>query len=290
MSHQQPIPAAPALRVEKGPSLPIVTHRHRSALDQLGSAFAEARPVAILTGERKSGVSHLIDRFVAGMDGDVAVARTTQPYSDDNAGMREVIQAIGFDPQNISRADLEHEFTSVLSYQMYNNRRTIICFEETQSSARSVLDRVRRFVELETKEKFGLMVILSGRPSLNELLIEPPFDAICAHAGQHIALEPFTLIDTREHISREVEAAGIVDIDQEFESGAITLIHELCAGVPAAVDNLCCKCIQLTDEEDTAPVTTELVKKADKLLRRDFSMSANGRKLPLKSRCFSRVE
>jgi len=52
-----------------------------------------------------------------------------------------------------------------------------------------------------------------------------------------------------------------------FEFNAITLIHELCAGVPDAISTLCCKCRELAGEKGTAPVTTDLVKKAGKLLR-----------------------
>ncbi len=130
-----------------------------------------------------------------------------------------------------------------------------------------LLDKVRHLVELEAEGKFGLMVILSGRPSLNELLYEPPLDAIRAQAGPRIALAPFTQAETREYIKLRIESAGTTDISQAFEFHAITLIHELCAGVPDAVSTLCCNCLQLADEEDTAPVSTDTVKKAARLLR-----------------------
>ncbi len=159
-----------------------------------------------------------------------------------------------------------------LSLQKAHHRRTIICIEEAQDNGWWMLDGVRRLVELEMEGKFGLMVILSGRPSLNELLNEPPLDAICPQAGQRIVLAPFTLAQTREYIRRRIESAGTLDIGQAFEFDAITLIHELSAGVPDAVSNLCTTCLQLADEEDTTPVTTDLVKKAGKLLRLPSTM------------------
>lgn len=266
MSHQQ---LAPVMPVETRSSWPVLGHSHRDALDHLARAFADARPVSILISEWESGARYLVDDFVADFADDVAVARITNPCSDPIAGMREVIQAIGFDSEKMSLADLENDLTTFLSAQRDNHRRTIICFEETQDQAWWVLERVRRLVELEAKEKFGLMVILSVRPSLNELLVEPPFDVICVHAGQRIALAPFTLVETREYISREIEAAGIPDIGQVIELDAITLLHELCEGVPDTIDTLCCACIQLTNEEDTAPVTTDLVRKVNKQLQQE---------------------
>jgi type II secretory pathway predicted ATPase ExeA len=255
--------------VETRSSLPVLGHSHHDALDHLSRAFAEARPVSILISEWDSGASYLIDDFVADLGGDVAVVRITKPCSDPIAGMREVISAIGFNSEKTSLADLENDLTAFLSAQRDNHRRTIICFEETQDQAWWVLERVRRLVELEAKEQFGLMVILSVRPSLSEFLSEPPFDVICVHAGQRIALAPFTLVETTEYISREIEAAGIPDIGQVIELDAITLIHELCEGVPDSIDSLCCACIQLTSEEDTAPVTTDLVRKVNKQLQQE---------------------
>lgn len=261
------IPAAPAMRVEKGSSFPDLTHGHTSALEQLGRAFAAAQPVAILIGESESGASYLIDRFLDSIDGDVDAARITEPCSDADAGMREVFQVVGLDPKDMSPADLDNAFTTFLSDQRHNNRRTIICFEETQDKAWWVLDTVRRLIELETKGGFGLMVILSGGSGLNELLVQPSFDVIRAHAGQRIVLGALTLLETREYISREVEAAEIADISQVFEFAAVSLIHEVCSGVLDGIDTLCCLCIQLADEEGADPISTDMVKTADKLLR-----------------------
>jgi len=267
MSHQPPGPTVLGLSVEKEASLPFITDSHCVALDQLGRAFTEARPLAILIGDGKSGASFVIRRFLAGIEGDVAVVRITEPCADAIAGMREIIQAIGFEPKDMSLADLENVFTMFLSSQRTHHRRTIICIEETQDNGRWLLDGVRRLVELETEGQFGLMVILSGRPGLYELLNEPPLDAICAQAEQRIALAPFTLAETREFVRWQVESTGTAEIAQVFEFDAITLIHELSEGVADGVSNLCSKCLQLADEESTAPVTTDLVKKADKLLR-----------------------
>ena len=261
-------PAASAVQVEKAASFPYLTHGHTGALEQLGRAFEEARPVAILVGERTSSASYLLDCFVDTIDSDVTVARITAPRPDADAGMRRVVQAVGLDPKDMGLADLENVFTIFLSEQSRNGHRTIICFEETQDEAWWVFDTVRRLIELQAKGECGLMVILSGHPGLNELLVNPSFDVIRALAGPRIVLGPFTLVETREYISREVEAAEVADIDEVFEFDAVTLIHEVCSGVLDSIDALCCKCIDLADEEDGAgPVSADLVKKVDKLLR-----------------------
>ncbi len=267
MSHQQPGPAVPARRAKNGSPLAIPTRSNRSGLEHLARVFAEARPVAVVTGERESDTSCIIDHFLASIDGGVTVMRVTGPFSDSDTIMREVMRATGFDTENVRLTDLENEFTNYIYYQRYADRRTIICFEEIKDADWRVLDRARLLVELEMKEQLGLMVILSGRLSLNNLLVGTPFDATGARTRQPVALVPFTLVETREHIWREIKKADIADISQVIEFDAITLIHDLTAGVSVNIDTLCCKCIWMAYEEGAGPITTVLVKEADKLLK-----------------------
>ena len=270
MNHQQLAPEAPAVPVERDVSSPVPPDSHHLGLEELREAFAEARPVAIVIGEKESGVSYLVGRFLAEREGDVTAARIAAPRLEYDTAMRDVAQAVGFDLQDMSLVNLESEFRNFLSYQKHNNRRTIICFEDIQQDARQVLDIALRLIELEQKEKCGLMLILSGLPGLNTLLHQPPSDALCAYVAQPIALGPFTLTETREHISRGVEAAGISDIGQVFETDAITCIHEISAGVPDEVDALSCKCIRMVAEKDNSPITADLAETAAKLLQQEL--------------------
>jgi len=266
MRHQQPIPTGTRGSVKQKPSLPFITDSHGIALEQLGKTFSETRPLAILIGEGKSDASFLIRRFLDGIVDDVTVVRMTEPCTDAIAGMREIIHAIGFAAKDMGLADLHNVFKMFLSSQKTHHQRTIICIEEAQDSGRWMHDMVRRLVEMEMQGNFGLMVLLSGRPGLNDLLSEPPLNTICAEVGRRMVLEPFNLVETREFVRWQIESAGTADVGHVFEYDAITLIHELCAGVPDAISILCTKCRELAARADTAQVTTGIVKKAGNIL------------------------
>jgi type II secretory pathway predicted ATPase ExeA len=267
MSHQQPGQDALASSSVKQAASPFITDCHRNAADSLGSAFANARPVAILIGDGKSGASFVINRFLDGLGEDVTTVRITEPCSNAIQVMREVVTAIGFDPKDMSLTDLEQVFKMFLFFQRSRNRRTIICVEETQDNGQWVLDRIRRLVEAEAREKFGMMVILAGRPSLNDLLKEAPLNAICANGAKRIVLAPFTIEETKEYIRRRVEGTGASEIDEVFSFNAITAIQALTSGVPDEVSKLCSKCLELADMEGSAPVSPTMVERAAKLLR-----------------------
>jgi hypothetical protein len=174
---------------------------------------------------------------------------------------------MGFDPKSMSLGDLEQVLKMFLIFQQKHNCRTIICIEETQDNSKWVLDRINRLVEMEKKNEYGLMVILAGRPALNDLLKEAPLNATSINGVKRIVLAPFTIAETKEYIRRRVEGTGASDIEQVFTFNAITAIQELGSGIPDKISSLCSKCLELVDLEDTAPVRSDMVERAAKLLR-----------------------
>lgn len=246
--------------------LPVLTHGHDNGLDQLRKAFEESRSVAIVIGEPQFQPDYLIGRFLAERDDAVGKLRVTNPGSDDDAAICNIARAVGFDLQEVSLDSLENELRNFLACQKHNDRRTIICLEEIQHDSRPTLEIARRLAELEAAENYGLMLVLSGPPDLHVLLSESPFDALCAYAGQRIALGPFTLVETRQSIEREVAAAGFSDVGQVFDYDAITRIHELCSGIPDKVETLCCKCIEMIAGKGTYPITAEVADAAGRRL------------------------
>jgi hypothetical protein len=173
--------------------------------------------------------------------------------------MREIIRAIGFQPKDMSHADLEKVFTMFLSYQRTHRRRTVICIEQSQDSGCWMLDKIRKLVEMEAAGKYGLMIILSGQPGLNQCLGEPPLNAIRGQTRERIYLAPLSENECREYIQRRVEAGPVRDISQVFDFHAIARLHELSAGVPDTLSDLCTKCLALRDQQELPLVTPELV-------------------------------
>jgi type II secretory pathway predicted ATPase ExeA len=254
-------PSASSADTEPGDT--FITEGQRNALDRLRLAFDAGLPLATLIGEGKAGASFVIGRFLdSKLADDIAVARIAQPCADATTGMREIIRAIGFQPKDMNIADLEKIFTMFLSYQRTHHRRTIICVEEAQDSGGWMLDKIRRLVELEAAGKYGLMVILSGRPAFNRLLGEPPLYHIRAQTRERIYLAPLSEAESREYVQRRVEAASNRHVADVFDYHALSLMHELSAGVPDTLRDLCSTCLDLFDEEELKLVTPDIVQRA----------------------------
>jgi len=136
-------------------------------------AFREPRPLAVLIGSSQIETTQLISSFLDSISSDVTVVRIAGTCSDALEGMRDVVQATGFESQNLSLIELEIMFMKFLSLQRFHNQRTIILIETTLENDCWVRDKVRDLVKLEAAGEFGLMVILSRQTEADESIDEP---------------------------------------------------------------------------------------------------------------------
>ncbi len=267
MRDPQHLASSPDLPSEQEPSSVLLTKCHRNALDRLDASFKDRRALAIMVGDSESTSRFIIRRFLSALDQDVAVARISEPCEDAVDFMREIIAGVGFAPKDMKLDDLDSVFSMFLSFQKSHGRRTVICVEHVQENEWWVLDKIRSMVEMERESEFGLMMLLSGRTDLNQLLNSRPMSSISAYATSRILLAPFTVPETREYIRRKVEATGISNIDDAFEFHAVSLIHELCGGIPDDIGTLVERCFSLADEERLDLVSKDLVNSAYESLR-----------------------
>jgi len=282
MSPPQLARIAPPAQPDIEPEQPFLTDCHRNALERLRLAYKALSPLSIVIGEGKSGASFVISRFLNDIAADdIAVARVTEPCADPVMAMRRIIRAIGFEPKDMNLADLEKIFTMFLSYQRTHHCRTIICIEEAQDNSCWMLDKIRRLVEMEAAGKYGLMVILTGQPGLNQLLSEPPLNAIRGQTRDRIYLSPLTETESREYVKRRVEAGGQRHVGQVFDFEAVGLLHEISGGVPDVLSDMCSKCLELLDDDQTPLVTPEVVAMAEDQLRQDSQPEKPKGALPL---------
>ncbi|MGI9238950.1 MAG: FHA domain-containing protein [Woeseiaceae bacterium] len=249
MDRQQQTQSVGVTPPKAGAALPFVTDGHRRALKELGGAFTDRRPLAILISDRKSVASTVMRDFYDGIERDVAIARVHAANSNAIAGMREITRAIGFDPKHMSVSEMENVLKMFLSYQKAHNRRTIICVEEAPDQGRWVLDRVQHLVELETEEKYGLMVILSGRPGLEESLGEHPLNELASDVAKRITTARPLADESQEAVRRPSAADNESNVNALSESRESTFLHRLRRRVPDAAKKIYVKYFDLHESE-----------------------------------------
>jgi type II secretory pathway predicted ATPase ExeA len=252
-------------------SLNTTIRRYRSAVEKLMKAYLDKRPAAIVVGAGRLGPAHVIAKFLELTADDAETVTFAGPCSNATDFMRRIVRSIGFDPDRLSLNDLESVLDLFLQHQRKTRRRTIIAVQEFDAQGWWVLDKIRRLIESEVEEKYGLTLLLSGPPRVNEVLDEPVLDVISDYAGERVVLMPFTSSETRDFIrsyvmSSVMTESGREDIGEIIDFDATNLIHEFCQGIPDDVYRVCCKCLELQGASGEKRISTGIVKEAVTLL------------------------
>jgi pSer/pThr/pTyr-binding forkhead associated (FHA) protein len=264
MDHHQPGPTLATLLHEFKPAQPFRTTRSRTALSHLRDAFTNGHPLAVLNHGWNQGSNCLVERFIAEVGASASFLRIPEDCQTELKGLRQLIQLVGFDPGKLGVADLKKLFIKFLDYRHKRKHSTVLILEDTGRHGHWICDYVTELVEMDACGKFGLMIVLMRQTNFDQLGDEQSLDRLSYRTAKHISLTPFTQAETRKFVRWRIEADESADIGKIFDFQSITLIHELCDGMPDAIEYLSCASLALADYEDTAPVTTDIVMRAGK--------------------------
>ena len=232
-------------------AFPAVAQRHDAALVALGEAFDEFRPLVTLGGDGHLELSHVLRRFVASLDDDVASATVSKVRPNVRKGLKALARGLGFEPAGLSVADLYSIFKLFFENQRAHQRRTVLVVENAAIQPDWLIELVSRLVEQEASEKYGLMVVLSDSPELLAERLGALSSTLLYHRSRQglIELPSFSASETATFVRDRMRTEGAGDIDDRFDFDAIARLHELARGVPDDVAALCCRCLLRADRE-----------------------------------------
>jgi len=262
MNEGNPVPTAASLLSEIDPESPFTTKVSRAACERLERALGSDKQLAIIDSGWSAGADDLIENYLASAGQSTFISKIPASSRKEIEGLRQLVRPIGVDPAKLSFADLENVLSRFVAFQTKRKRRSIMVIEENAGNRRWVGERIQKILELNKDGTTRLSVILKRCARYNELADEPKLADAILEKGTRISLTPFRQADTRQFIRWRIDAAATAEIDRIFDFQAITLIHELADGIPDIVDALCCASLELADDEDIAPVTTDVVMRA----------------------------
>ena len=262
MNEGNPTPTAASLLDEIDPESPFTTKVSRAAYEKLERVLAGDKLLAILDSGWSAGSDELITNYLQAAGESTFVGKISENCRKEIDGLRQLVRPIGVDPGKLGFADLENVLSRFIAFQEKRKRRSIFVIEENAGNRRWVAKRIQQILDLDKNGKARMSIILKRCAKYNELGDEPELPDSLLEKATRVSLTPFRQADTRQFIRWRIDAAATAEIDRIFDFQAITLIHELAEGVPDVVDALCCAALELADDEDIAPVTTDVVIRA----------------------------
>jgi general secretion pathway protein A len=233
---------------------------HARAKAYLESAISSADDFVVITGERGSGKTMLVNDFRVELDKGIVVAHLTQAPISTNEFLQALLEQFGFIPFRGNRAALLTTVNAFLAEQRKAGRRVLLLIDEAQNLAPPVLESLRALMGTEPDRESPLRVILVGQPTLNPLL-DSEMTQLAERARLRFNLPALSPDQTHGYIVHRLAIAGSQG-REIFQPACFALIECYTGGAPRLINTLCDAALRLAAEAGRDHVQPEDVEAA----------------------------
>jgi MSHA biogenesis protein MshM len=117
-----------------------------------------------------------------------------------------------------------------------DERKHLLVLDEAHELPDDTLEDVRLLTIADFDRKSPFLLLLAGRPTLDERLADPANHALDQRVTTIARLLPLSLDETRAYLLQRVTAAGQKKTQPLFDDGAEEAIHDASSGVPRRIN------------------------------------------------------
>ncbi|MBU6152769.1 MAG: AAA family ATPase [Bdellovibrionales bacterium] len=215
--------------------------QHNLAIRELDLALKHGKGFSLLTGEVGTGKT-LLARMILGLHAPVAnTALILFPKFNELELLQAICEEFEIPAPNESihtaKAYVDH-LNRFLIASLESGRPSILVIDEAQALNREALETIRLLTNLETRTRKLLQIILVGQPELNEILDRPDLRQLKQRIGAHAQLHALDRNETERYIKSRIEQV-VKGSFIKFDPSSIRAIHELSAGTPRRINQIC---------------------------------------------------
>jgi len=223
------------------PDFYYASHQHSRALSSIDVALRQGKGFSLLTGEVGTGKTLLTRILLTAISSHANTALILYPKFTEIELLQAIIEEFEVPAAKVplltTKAYLDH-LNSFLLASLEQGKRSILLIDEAQAMSIEALEMIRLLTNLETKTQKLLQIVLIGQPELQQTLDRPELRQLKQRIGAQATLQGLDAIETERYIKSRIEQVGNGNFIR-FESAAIKVIHELSAGMPRRINQLC---------------------------------------------------
>jgi type II secretory pathway predicted ATPase ExeA len=195
-------------------------------------ALEEYSGLALLRGEVGMGKSSLIEYMMTGwtqyLGWKCAKLQNSGSINSPRALLAEIMAAFGLPSAPTTRKMVAQLETWLLAQSM-ENKPVVLFIDEAQSIGLRALPILRDLLNLQTRERIVLQIVLAGQLELEQKL--KSFPALRSRVAAAITLEPLSLQTADAMLLHRFTVGGAVDPFKICTASASRLLYECSRGV-----------------------------------------------------------
>jgi len=216
----------------------FASHKHTEALDSLVYAINQRKGFVVITGEIGSGKTTVCRTLLSRLDRHTQVALITNTHLNSKDLLMMVLEDLGIEFSNGSKAKLLSQLNSYLIDQIKQDNNVVLIIDEAQNLKPAVLEEIRMLSNLETETEKLIQIILLGQPELKQKLALSQLEQLRQRVAVYFHLSPLTEVETKEYVLHRLKIASGSDHPYMTEE-ALQMVYQFSHGVPRLVNQIC---------------------------------------------------
>lgn len=211
---------------------------HQEVLDKISYAIDGRMGFILLTGEVGTGKTTLCRTLLDRLAGQAETVYVINPSVSGHELLVNILEDLGEAPEpHATKKALIDRLNERLLYNC-TDRPFVVIIDDAQTMTPEALEDLRLLSNLETDKRKLIQVVLSGQPELLEMLAGARLRQLKQRIAVYCRLEPLSLRETGEYISRRLFVAGNKG-QVCFSPAAARRIHKTAGGIPRLINKIC---------------------------------------------------
>ncbi|MBW7929791.1 MAG: AAA family ATPase [Gammaproteobacteria bacterium] len=248
------------------PQFLFMTAQHARAVANLKFALMNRDSFVIITGEIGIGKTTVLNMVMQELGPDFVTARLTHTTLSHIELLQALLSEFGMPIYKRKKVLLLDTLRAFFLKQHEEGKHVVIIVDEAQNLSGPALEELRLLSCIDTAERKIVSIVLTGQPSLDDLLDAPGLTQLRQRARLRQRLEALDEGETEEYLRHRLAVAG-GELEQIFDTATIGDIFRLTQGIPRLINTLCDTALTACMVENLPKVTTEVIDEVVQELR-----------------------
>ena len=220
------------------PKFLYMTAQHNRATSNVRFALIDHDSFVVISGEIGTGKTTVLNQALKELGSQYVTARIVHTTLTDIELLQSLLSEFGIPDYSTKKVKLLDELRNFFLAQHVAGRHVVIIVDEAQHLSRVALEELRLLTCIDSQDRRIVSVVLTGQPSLDDVLDDPSLGQLRQRARLRQRLRPMDQAETVEYIRHRLRIAG-GNADKIFAPETFPEIHRLTLGTPRLINTLC---------------------------------------------------
>ena len=219
------------------PRFLYLSAQHSRAAANVRFALMNHDSFVVITGEIGTGKTTVLNAALDELGPKFVAARLVHTTLSDVELLQALLSEFGIANYGTKRVKLIDELRKYFLEQHAAGRHVVIIVDEAQHLNSAALEELRLLSCIDAHDRRIVTIVLTGQPSLDEVLDAPGMGQLRQRTRLRQRLRPMMEAETAEYIRHRLQVAG-GNADELFDPETLQEIHRLTLGIPRLINTL----------------------------------------------------